>query len=79
MKTGITFTEPLPSKDRGIHMETHRLMGGIYEVAIWMGSAAMICISTIKTGSGFQKIIGEGLYSQAQHGDQINLLLFFPK
>jgi hypothetical protein len=26
------FTEPLPSNDRGIHIQTHRLMGGIYEV-----------------------------------------------
>jgi hypothetical protein len=25
-------TEPLPSNDRGIHIQTHRLMGGIYEV-----------------------------------------------
>jgi hypothetical protein len=26
------FTEPLRNKDRGIHIQTHRLMGGIYEV-----------------------------------------------
>jgi hypothetical protein len=24
------FTEPLPSNDRGIHVQTHRLMGQIY-------------------------------------------------
>jgi hypothetical protein len=31
-KGGIHFTEPLPSNDRGIHIQAHRLMGGIYEV-----------------------------------------------
>jgi hypothetical protein len=31
MKEGIHFTEPLPSNDKGIHIQTHRLMGGIYE------------------------------------------------
>jgi hypothetical protein len=29
---GNVFTEPLPSSDRGIHIQTHRLMGGVYEV-----------------------------------------------
>jgi hypothetical protein len=29
---GNVFTEPLPSNDRGIHIQAHRLMGGIYEV-----------------------------------------------
>jgi hypothetical protein len=29
---GNAFTEPLPSNDKGIHIETHRLMGEIYEV-----------------------------------------------
>jgi hypothetical protein len=28
------FAEPLPSNDRGIHMKTTRLMGGIYEVRL---------------------------------------------
>jgi hypothetical protein len=26
------FAEPLLSKDTGLHIQTHRLMGGIYEV-----------------------------------------------
>jgi hypothetical protein len=26
------FTKPLPSNDRGIHIQTHRLVGDIYEV-----------------------------------------------
>jgi hypothetical protein len=29
---GNVFSEPLPSNDRGLHIQTHRLMGGIYEV-----------------------------------------------
>jgi hypothetical protein len=33
---GNDFTNPLPSNDRGIHIETHRLMGGIYEVVVDM-------------------------------------------
>jgi hypothetical protein len=32
---GNVFTEPLPSNDRSIHIQTHRLMGGIYEVCRW--------------------------------------------
>jgi hypothetical protein len=30
---GNVFTEPLPSNDRGIYIQTHRLMTGIYEVS----------------------------------------------
>jgi hypothetical protein len=29
---GNVFTEPLPSNDRGIYIETHILTGEIYEV-----------------------------------------------
>jgi hypothetical protein len=28
----VTFGEPLPSNDSGIHAQIHRLMDGIYEV-----------------------------------------------
>jgi hypothetical protein len=28
------FSDPLPSNDRGIHIQTHRLMGRIYEVRL---------------------------------------------
>jgi hypothetical protein len=34
---GEVSAEPLPSKDRGIDIETHRLMGKIYEVRRWDG------------------------------------------
>jgi hypothetical protein len=30
---GNMFTELLPSNDKGIQIDTHRLMGGIYEVS----------------------------------------------
>jgi hypothetical protein len=56
---GNVFTEALPSNDRGKNIQTHRLMGGIYEVAVEMGPGATICIqSFIKIGSGIQKLIG---------------------
>jgi putative component of toxin-antitoxin plasmid stabilization module len=39
-------------------MQTHRLMGGIYEVRVEMGSGAMIYTSScIKIGSGIQRLI----------------------
>jgi hypothetical protein len=37
---GNVFTEPLPSNDKR-HTHTHRLMGGVYEVAVKMGSVAV--------------------------------------
>jgi hypothetical protein len=33
---GKDFIDPLPSNDRGIHIQTHRLMGGIYEDVVEM-------------------------------------------
>jgi hypothetical protein len=43
-------TEGLPKCNylaiRGIHIQTHRLMEGIYEFAIEMGSGGMTCISS---------------------------------
>jgi hypothetical protein len=53
------FAEPLPSNDRGIHIQTYRPMGGIFNGAVKMGSGAVIYIpSFIKIGSGIQKLIG---------------------
>jgi hypothetical protein len=34
---GNVFTEPLPSNDRVIHIQRHRLTGGIYGVRRWNG------------------------------------------
>jgi hypothetical protein len=42
-----------------------------------MGSGAMIHIpSFIKIGSGIQKFMGGGGYTDRQHGDRISLILF---
>jgi hypothetical protein len=50
---GNVFTEPLPSNDKGIHIQTHRPMGGFMKYAVEMGSGAMIYIpSLIKIGPG---------------------------
>jgi hypothetical protein len=50
------FKEPLPSNERGIHIQTHRMMGGIMKYAVEMDSVAMIYIPRfIKNGSGIQK------------------------
>jgi hypothetical protein len=57
------FTEPLPSNDRGKNVQTHRLMEGIYEVAVEMGSSATIFkASFIMFSSGNQNLMGWGIY-----------------
>jgi hypothetical protein len=78
MKGGIHFTEPLPSNNMGIHIQTHKLMGGFMKYAVEMGSGAMIYYipSSIKIGSGIQKLTGGGGINR-QHGDRIRLLSFF--
>jgi hypothetical protein len=50
--------------------------------AVEMGSGTMIYIpSSIKIGSGIQKLMGRGRDTQRhrQHGDLISLLSFFSK
>jgi hypothetical protein len=45
------FTEPLPSNYRGIHIQIHKLLGGIFNYAVEMGSGAVIYVpSFIKIG-----------------------------
>jgi hypothetical protein len=55
---GNVFTEPLPSNDRGIHIQTHRLMGGIYEARRCGELRCHDIPSFIQIGSGIQKLIG---------------------
>jgi hypothetical protein len=43
-KRGIHLTEPLPCNDRNDTLQTYRLMRGIYEVRVEMGSGAVICM-----------------------------------
>jgi hypothetical protein len=61
-----------------IHIQIHRLTGGIYEI-VEMGAGAMIYIPIlIKIGSGIQKLMGGGdSQRHRQHGDLISLLLIF--
>jgi hypothetical protein len=74
------FTEPLPSNDRRIHVQTHKLMGGIYEVRRWDGFK---CHDTHtkshKDWSRHSKVNGTGGESRThrQHGNLISLFLFF--
>jgi hypothetical protein len=56
---GKVFTKPLPSNEKRIHIQTHTLMGGIYEARHSDGFKCMIYISNlIETGSGIQNSIG---------------------
>jgi hypothetical protein len=51
-------------------MQTHRLMGGIYEVAAEMDSGGMMYIlSFIKICSGIQKLTVGDSQTHRQHGD----------
>jgi hypothetical protein len=68
---------PNNNNNRGIHIQTHRLMERMYEEAE-MGSDAMIYIPVfIQIDSRIQKLIwGRGTIYR-QHGDLISLLLIF--
>jgi hypothetical protein len=78
---GNVFTEPLPSNGRGLHIQTHRLMGFV-KYALEMGSGAIIHIPYfIKIGSAIQKLIRGKEYTDTKtrrhHGDLISRNLFF--
>jgi hypothetical protein len=58
---GNVFTKSLPSNDRRTHIQTHRLMGGIYEVHHPDGLGCHMydyVPSFMKTGPGVQKLTG---------------------
>jgi hypothetical protein len=61
----------LTSNDRGIHIQTHRLKGGIFfNWAVEMDSGVVIYIpSFIKIGSGILKLIGMGGVYRHTHTD----------
>jgi hypothetical protein len=70
------YTGPLPSNDRGIHTQTHRL---IYEVAAEMGSGTMIYIpSFIKIGYGIQKFTHTDVqtHTRTERWSQKSILFF---
>jgi hypothetical protein len=55
------FSSCLTNNDRGTHVQTHRLMGRIYEVCIWDGLRSQDTLpSLIKIGSGVQKLMEGG-------------------
>jgi hypothetical protein len=58
---GNVFTEPLPNSDRGIHIQTHGLLG--YAVETELGTMILYIPNFVKTGSGIKKLIG-GIYRQ---------------
>jgi hypothetical protein len=58
---GNVYTKPLPSNNRGVHMQTHRLMGGVYKVRRCDGLRCHdIHTKFHKTISGIQKFMGGG-------------------
>jgi hypothetical protein len=74
---GNVFTEPLLSNDRGIHIQTHRLIRGIYEVRRWDG---LRChdIRTKFNKDYFRYLeVERGIQTHREHGDLISLFLFF--
>jgi hypothetical protein len=76
--SGGVLTEPLPSNDRGIHIQTHRLMGDIYEVRRWDGLRCHdIHIKFHKDWFMHAKLNRGDTETYRQHGDLISLLSFF--
>jgi hypothetical protein len=67
-------TESLPSNDRGVHIQTHRLMGRIYKVRRRDGLKCHDIQSLIKTGLGIHKLIWGDTQTHRQHGDRISIL-----
>jgi hypothetical protein len=74
------FTEPLPSNDRGIYIQTHTLRGGIYEVRRRDGLGCDdIHTKFHKYWSSQSKFEREDTQTHRQHGDLMSPLLLFQK
>jgi hypothetical protein len=75
--SGNVFTEPLPTDGRGIHVQTHGMMGGIYDVRRWDRWDRLRCHDT---HTKFRKnwcghwTVNEGIHRQ--HGDLISHIGF---
>jgi hypothetical protein len=72
---GDVFTEPSPSNDRRIHIQTHRLMGRIYEVRHWDWLRCRDIHSKFHK-DWFRHSNVDRLGAHRRHGDLISLLLF---
>jgi hypothetical protein len=66
-KEGLTLPSRCLATIGGIHIQTHRLMVRIYDIAAEMGSVAMIYIPRLVQGGGDTQ-------THRQHGDRIYLL-----
>jgi hypothetical protein len=73
------FTQPLPGNDRRIHIETHRLMGGIYEVRRWDGFSCHYIHTKFHNNWFSHSNVNKGDTQtyRRQHGHRISLLSFF--
>jgi hypothetical protein len=77
---GNVFNESFPSNARGIDIQTHRLMGGIYEVRRWDGLRCHDIHNKFhKDWFTHTHVDGGGadLQINRQHGNLISLLLLF--
>jgi hypothetical protein len=75
---GKVFTDPLPSTDRGIHVQTYRLMGGIYEVCRWNRLRCHDMHTEFhKDWYRHSKVNWGDSQTHRQHGDRISLLSLF--
>jgi hypothetical protein len=72
------FTDPLHSNDKGIYIQTHKSMGGIYEVGRCDGLRCLdICTKFHKDWFSYSKVYWGGDTERHKHyGDRISLLLF---
>jgi hypothetical protein len=78
MIEGYSLPNPCQATIGGIHVQTHRLMGEIYEVRRWDG---LRCNDTHtkfrKDDPGSQKLMEGYTHRHTQEEDRISLLLFF--
>jgi hypothetical protein len=69
------FAEPLPSHERGIHIQTHTLMAGIYEVRRWDGLRCYVIHTNYHKDWFRQSKVDRGIaQTNREHGDLICLL-----
>jgi hypothetical protein len=74
---GNIVTEPLPSNDKGIHIYTHSLMGGIYEVHRWDELRCHDIYTKFHNDWFRHSNVDRGeSRTHRQHGDLISILLF---
>jgi hypothetical protein len=73
MKEGCTLLGKGLVKRGGIHIQTHRLTGGIYKYAAEMGSDAITHVQSFtKIGAGIKKFMGGGAVIH-RHTDSVRI------